>query len=433
MRTADEIFDALGVALRDATADELEVRYGFERRLATRFGENAITQNSDGAEETVTITACFGRREGSFSTNSLDASALRLAVEQAETIARAAPENEEHVALPPPQTYPSVPPSAFEATAHASPRRLAEGVRAVTGAADSIGYKASGLMQAVHEVTALANSNGLLAHHERTQAMFSSTVHGPTGSAKEARSHPNIDALNAEAMASRVLDRAAQAQGPRPIEPGDYTVVFEPMATGALLAFLVFTMSARDAAEGTTPFAGQVGRQIAAELVTLRLPIDDHDVPAPPFGSAGLASRPVTWIDRGVLARLHHDRYWATRTSRQPDPLRVPLVMDGEDRTVDDLVRQCERGLLVRNLWYIRFVDRRSLLLTGMTRDGLFRIADGRVVEPVTNLRWNESPLAFLSRAVALGRPEIVGDHGWMKLPGVLSDAFTFTSTTDSI
>ena len=104
--------------------------------------------------------------------------------------------------------------------------------------------------------------------------------------------------------------------------------------------------------------------------------------------------------------------------------------MAGGTGTVDDLVAGCERGLLVKNLWYVRNVDWRTHTLTGMTRDGVFRIEHGRIVGPVRNLRWNESPITFLRNLVALSRP--VRTAGWspMKVPGALSEGFTFTSVT---
>jgi predicted Zn-dependent protease len=133
------------------------------------------------------------------------------------------------------------------------------------------------------------------------------------------------------------------------------------------------------------------------------------------------------------VKRLFYDRYWAAQQGVEPNASWFPLFMDGEDRSVADLVSGCTRGLLVKNLWYIRFVDRKEMMLTGMTRDGLFLVEDGKVVGPVKNLRWNESPIVFLRNVVGLSRPERVGEQGWAMLPGIMSEGFTFTSTTDSV
>jgi predicted Zn-dependent protease len=105
--------------------------------------------------------------------------------------------------------------------------------------------------------------------------------------------------------------------------------------------------------------------------------------------------------------------------------------MEGQDQSISDLIATCKKGLLAKRLWYIRYVDRKELLLTGMTRDGLFLIKDGKVVAPVKNLRFNESPVVFLQNIVAMSRPQRVG--GSVKVPGIMSKNFTFSSKTESI
>ena len=105
--------------------------------------------------------------------------------------------------------------------------------------------------------------------------------------------------------------------------------------------------------------------------------------------------------------------------------------MDGQDQSVADLIAQCEKGLLVKRLWYIRYVDRKELLLTGMTRDGLFLLEGGKIVGPAKNLRFNESPVVFLRNVVAMSRPERVGNLA--KVPTIMSEGFTFSSETESV
>ena len=102
-----------------------------------------------------------------------------------------------------------------------------------------------------------------------------------------------------------------------------------------------------------------------------------------------------------------------------------------EDQSISDLIARCKKGLLVKRLWYIRYVDKRELLLTGMSRDGLFLVKDGEIVAPVKNLRFNESPVVFLQNVVAMSHPRRIG--GWAKVPGIMSKAFTFSSKTESV
>jgi predicted Zn-dependent protease len=432
MRTPEELQALLTSVIARAPVDEAQIRYEFEQRVATRFGENAITQNLGGTSEEVSIDVSIGRREGSARTNRLDPVALRAALDQAIAIARAAPENPEFVPLPPPQQYPDVPPGFDAATDALGPEDIARDVRAVIDAGPA-GYRASGLFSVMTNADAIANTNGLFGRYQRTYVNYSATLHGPSGSGKAQASHFDRARIDTAGFVRTLVDNATGAQNPVDLEPGDYTVIFEPLATVEFLTYLMWNLSARDADEGSTAFAGRLGTPFLSDRVTLALRTDDPDLPASPYGSAGLVVHPTVWIEQGVVRHFHYDRFWASRVGVEPDAAMYPLFMDGEDRSVNDLVRSCKRGLLVKNLWYIRFVDRKALMLTGMTRDGLFLVQDGAVVGPVKNMRWNESPITFLQNVVGLSRPERVGEWGWAKLPGVMSEGFTFTSKTESV
>jgi len=433
MRTRADVQSLLQSVLAHVQGGEAEARYAYEKLTATRFGENAITQNTAAASESVSIDVLYGRRRGSASTNKLDADALADLVHRADAIAREAPEDPEAVPLPGPQAYRDGAPSFFASTDALPPGRIAADIGLVVARAKAERLTASGLFQATTGIDGIANSNGLFGFDRKSYVDYSTTVHGANGSGKAVQNRNDYAAIDVGGLARTAVECAMLGQNPVALAPGDYTVIMEPLAVAEILAFLFFTMSAREAEEGTTPFAGTVGTRLLAEAVTLHLPVDDPDIPVAPHGEAGLAVRPTTWIEHGVVRRLFHSRYWAAQKGVEPDPTFFPLAMDGGDRSVADLVAQCRRGLLVKNLWYIRFVDRRTLMLTGMTRDGLFLVEDGRIVGPVKNMRWNESPITFLQNVTALSRPERIGGWGVFKVPAVMSNGFTFTSATDSV
>ncbi len=434
MRSQQEVRSILDRALARLGADEGMARYSYEWTLATRFGENAITQNIGGAQESLTVAAAFGRRHGTATTNRLDDDSLAETVARAEDVARQSPEDPEYVGLPGPQVYGSRPQRLFDDVVSLTPHGVAEDVRLVVDRARSNGMRASGLFGATVRASGLLNSRGLWAWDAASDLDYSTTFHGANGSGKAAQVQSSRARIDVEQLARTALENARLAQDPVALEPGAYTAILEPSAVGELLAFIVFTMAARDAEEGQTPFANTLGTKLMHESVSLRLRVDDPILPAPVFGEDGLPIQHTDWVVNGVVRRLYHDRYWAQQKGTHPDAARTPLFMDGAERSVDDLVKDCPRGLLVKNLWYLRFVDRRSLMVTGMTRDGLFWIENGRIAHPVKNLRWNESPIRFLQNVVGLSRPERVGgEFMWSLMPGVMSDGFHFTSTTDSV
>jgi predicted Zn-dependent protease len=431
MREESKVRALLDDVLASVTAPHAQVVYTHRNRTATRFAENAITQNLGGEEERLALTVAFGMRHGSSLTNRLDHHGLAQLVRRAERIAQSSPEDPEYVPPIKPQPYPDVPVRHFRDVVALSPEDIAEGIKAVVGIADAKGYAASGIFEAGYANQAVANSEGVFVFDSETGVRFSTTIHGPRGSGSASINRHSYQRIDVVDLGEEALETAGEAQDPQPIEPGDYTVIFEPRATADLLAFLPWNMDAREADEGTTAFGSQVGQQLLSPLVTITTEIDDPGMPGSPFGEDGLPAQRRTWIEAGSVRRLFHDRYWADEKGEEPDPILFPLFMAGEEKSIDDLIADCVRGLLVKRLWYIRYVDRKELLLTGMTRDGLFLVEDGKIVGPVQNLRFNESLIVFLQNVAGLTRSEYVG--GWGKLPGIMSHDFTFDSTTASL
>ena len=107
------------------------------------------------------------------------------------------------------------------------------------------------------------------------------------------------------------------------------------------------------------------------------------------------------------------------------------LIMQGEDRSLEDLIASTERAVLVTRLWYIRAIDPRTVSYTGLTRDGNFMIENGRISHPVTNFRWNDSPLAVLSHLEAMSRSERVS--ATRNVPAIRSSEFTFSSVSEAV
>ncbi len=431
MRNKDDIEAILREALYNASAPQTQAEYVFRKSLATRIGENAITQNMGGEEEYLRIFVAHDKREGSSITNKLEEKSIGTMIKRAEEIAENSPHNPEYMPPIKPQAYPEVPQRYYEEVAQIRPADVSKEIHKTVEMAKVENYRASGLFEASCAIKAIANSEGLFAFDMHSSVDYSTTIHGPLGSGFCSRDGESMKYVNTEAVTREALETAKEAQNPDPVDPGEYTVIFEPQAVYDFLGFLFWNMSARDADEGTTVFAGRVGQKLLSDKVNIMTRIDDPELPAPPFGLDGLPARPRVWVKKGVIMRLRHDRFWAGKKGTDPDPLLYPLFMEGQDQSISDLIATCKKGLLAKRLWYIRYVDRKELLLTGMTRDGLFLIKDGKVVAPVKNLRFNESPVVFLQNIVAMSRPQRVG--GSVKVPGIMSKNFTFSSKTESI
>ncbi len=432
--------------LSQTTADEADVSLRAEEYGNARFAVNGITTSADTVDTVATLTARFGLRRASVSFNALDDAGITDAARRAERLAEIAPEDPEQMPLLGPQEYePS--PAYFESTAGLDPETRAAAVAAVTERAVADGLDATGFLEHAARSVAIANTNGLFAYHRSTEASFTTTVRtaGGTGSGWAGSTHNDWDRLEApEALAVRAAEKARRSVDAVGIEPGVYTVVLEPTAAANLIGLVAGAMNARQADEGRSFFSkrgggNKVGERVAGESVTLLSDPRDADVLGQPFTEEGLPVGRTVWIEDGVLRRLAYSRYWAERQSTEPVPMAGGLKLEGGEGAASDLAAGVERGLLVTRFWYIRSVDQRTLLHTGLTRDGTFLIESGKITRPVKNMRFNESPMAMLNNLVSAGAPVRVvasGSGGLgpaVVMPPLVVRDFRFTSLSDAV
>ena len=239
-----------------------------------------------------------------------------------------------------------------------------------------------------------------------------------------------------------------KSQKPRAIEPGRYTTILEPRANARFLSLMTGLFNARTAEgpvgnyfSGKQPGTTKVGEKLFSDAFTLKTDIGNPILRQTPVGTDGMAARPVTWIEKGVLKTLSYDRLWAKRQKKDPTTAGInqSLVMEGSEMTVEQMIKTTKRGLLVTFFWYIRAVDPPTLLNTGMTRDGLFLIENGEIAGPVQNFRWNMSPLVGYNNITAVGKPvpmhtgESYDGQGTALVPPVRIEDFFMTSISPAV
>ena len=428
------------------TADEARVTVNSGSRGNTRFAVNQISTAGDNYNTTVSVRARTGRRVGSSTTNRLDDASLRATVEMAERLARLSPEDPELLPELGPQNIGPTDAAWSDATASLEPATRAAAVRRISEPARAAGLESTGYLEAQAGSFAVANTRGLFAYGRDTATALTTTVRTAdgTGSGWAGASHFDWSRIDPAALGERAIEKARRSANPSPIEPGRYTVVLEPTAVGNLVQLIAGALSARSADEGrsffTRPGGGtKIGEKVVDERVTITSDPRDPEGPVVPFTNEGLPLSRTVWIENGVVRNLAYDRWWAERQSRAPQPTMGTLRMSGGDASLDDLIRSTQRGLLVTRFWYIRSVDPRTILYTGLTRDGTFLIENGRVTRPVKNLRFNESPIFMLNNLEAMGRPvrvsasEAGGPGSAVIVPPLKVRDFTFTSLSDAV
>ena len=427
------------------TADAARVNIGSGSRGNTRFAQNQVSTGGDNYDTSVTITAYVGSRSGTSNTNQLDDDGLRRAVQTAERLAKLAPEDPEWLPELGPQTYQTAV-GWSDATASLDPIGRAEAVKAITAPSKSAGLISTGYLDTRAGSAALANTKGLFAYTRATAAALTTTVRTSdgTGSGWAGAAHNDWAQIDPASLGARAAEKAKASRNPSAIEPGRYTVVFEPTAVGNLVPLMAFALGARGADEGRSFFSKQgggnkIGEKVADERVTIVSDPFDPEIAGGPFTGEGLPAKRVTWIENGVVKTLNYDRFWAQKKSVAPTASGGGLRMSGGNTSIDEMIASTQRGLLVTRFWYLRPVDQRTILFTGLTRDGTFLIENGKVTKAVKNLRFNDSPVFMLNNIEALGTPVRVsasedgGPGQAIIVPPLKVKDFNFTSLSDAV
>ena len=434
-----------------ATADQTRVTVSSGWSGNTRFAASEITTAGGITDTSVTITSTIGRRRASASTNVLDDASLKRTVELSERLARLAPEDPEIMPELAGQQYAQV--SAFvERTADLSPEARAHAAQTVIDAEQAKANRLSiaGFIEANAGATAVATNAGLFAYHASTDVSMSTTARTPdgTGSGYAVAGSRDWADVNAAALGRRAADKALASRNPQAIEPGMYTVVLEPQAVADVLPLLFGSFNARSTDEGRSAFSkpggSKLGEKIADARVTIYSDPTDAQLLTQPFDGEGLPVRRIPWIENGVLKNLSYSRFWADKKGVQPTggggggggggfgggpPGGLKMV--GGTKSVDELVAGTQRGILVTRFWYIRFLDQRTVMVTGLTRDGTFLIENGKITRPLKNFRWNESPLFMLNKIEEIGRAERI--EAGRVLPSLRVKDWNFTSLSDAV
>lgn len=418
-----------------ASAKHVSVSLSDDHGGTTRFANNQISQNVNVRRQSLSISVATGNRTGAASTTELSERAIRDAVAAAEEIARVSPEDPEY--LPPldAQKYPLLATYRPE-TAAVSPARRADAARIAVEACKTAGMQAAGVVEAYAGVAALAANSGLFAYEQRTRAQFTLTATAADSSGWVGDASRSIDDFDISAMSARAIEKAQKSANPAELPAGLHTVILEPAAVAGLVGPLFGALDARDYNRGTSALAGKLGERVVDSRLTLRNRPDHPSLLGAGFNGFGLPTDYHAWIDNGVLKRLSYDRFTAQQQGVTPSyGLDAPVLEGapaGASETVDDLIAKTERGVLVTTFWYIRHVNENDLTLTGMTRDGLFSIVDGRIAGGLLNFRWHESPLRALNQIEAYTRPlgAIAWERDKMMLPALKIRDFNFSSVT---
>lgn len=427
--------------LAQASFGDLRVRITSSSRGHLRYGAGRPTTSGDVEGVTVAVTASKDGRTATVTGSRTDDAAISLLVQRAEGLAGLSPKDPEHM---PPLSESKPPKVAAEdkKVAKLDPAARAELVGRAIRRAEGDGVAAAGLLEHGHDSTTLGNRAGLFVHHSHTQVSLSATCRTPdgTGSARGGFVSHALAGLVPETMVRDASERAKKSQLPVRRDPGRYPVILAPQAVADLLSYFLGGLDARRADEGRSAFSRKGGGTMVGEAmfdskVELWSDPTDKANPAAPFDRSGRPHGKVKWVEGGMLKSLTNSRFWAESQGLDDRPTPSSLHMAGGTDDLDALVAGFDRGVLISRLWYIRMLDPQQMLLTGLTRDGTFWVEKGKIVEPIRNFRFNDSPLSVLRKAVTLGKPQRAGlsTGRVMVVPPVVVSEFELSSVSDAV
>ena len=441
--TRDEARALVERIVKMSKAESIQVNIGGGYSANVRFADNQMSTAGGITNFTVVIQSSFGKKHAVVTTNDTSDAALRQAVEQSEKLARLAPDDPEAMPALPAQRYEDVN-AYFDSVANLSPADRAKAALTALDPARKAGDLATaGFLVTNAASTAIGNEKGMFGYHRSTNANYTVTARTKdgTGSGWAGGEHNDWNQLDIPAISQRAIEKAKLSRNPVAIEPGRYTVILEPQAVGDLVQLFGGYVDARSADEGRSPFSKQgggnkIGEKIVDPRITLYADPFDPRVLAQPFDGQGFPLGRQVFVENGVLKQLFYTRFWAQKQGKTPTGAPTSFIMSGGDSSVEDMITSTERGVLVTRLWYLREVDPRTILYTGLTRDGTFLIENGKITKALKNFRFNESPLFMLNNVEALGRPvRLAGTEagGAVVVPAIKVRDFNFTSLSDAV
>ena len=421
---------ALQAAERSGRCDETMVIVTDRAEASLRWAGNSMTTNGVSTTRSTAVIAIVRRGStahvGTVRSSDVDPAVLPGLVEAAQDAALAAPAARDNAALLTDSGVPDdwnepVPQTGVDVFGD-----VAASLAAGFGGSDRL----YGFAHHLVETTFLATSTGVRRRFTQPTGSVEINAKRDGASAWAGVSTPWFADVATDGLLAELSRRLDWSSRSVELPAGRYETLLPPSAVADMMIYLGWSMDGRGAQEGRTALCAPGGGTRVGETLT-ELDLTMYSDPAAPgleclpFVAASSSSETVSvfdngldigrvdWIRDGAVNALAYPRGAAVEFGVDPAVPADNLLMTGGSATLDEMVARTERGLLLTTLWYIRTVDPITLLLTGLTRDGVYLIEDGRVVAAVNNFRFNESPLDLLRRVAEAGVSEKTLPREW--------------------
>ncbi len=439
----EKSIEILKKVLSISGADQTEAVFMGGKSYLTGFANNYIHRNVGEKNYTLAVRVAIGKKIGSSSVDDLSDEGIKKVVQDAMIIAENQQENPDFVSFAKPE---EVKDKEFfiESTAKCSPDFRAEYVNKILKATKAKELIGAGKFETNAMEIAVANSLGVKRYTRLTTSTLKSVVLSDTSSGYSMSSSIDVSKIPVNDVLKESIEIAEMGKNPISIEPGKYEVILTPYALAELIGHLNYlALNARAMKEGRSFLIGQIGKKVVGENITI---YDDglssETIPLP-FDFEGVSKKKVTFFEKGVAKDVVYDTLTAYKEGKestghslpQPSsysPYPMNVIMKGGKSSKEEMISNVKKGLYVQRFWYTNPMDPRRAIITGMTRDGLFLIENGKITKPVKNMRFTESIVNVLNNIIELSKnKKIVYDMSSVTAPYARVKEFTFTSKTE--
>ena len=428
---AQQVVDtALAEAARLGKADETIVLVTDRADAALRWAGNSMTTNGEAVSRTTTVISIVRKGDtaqvGSVRSSDVDAAAIADLVAASQQTAVSAPEARDSA----PALSGTGTPADWDAPVPGTAAQVFSGIAGPLAQGFRGTDRLYGYARHIVETTFVATSGGLRRRYTQPTGSVEINAKRDGASAWAGVGTPNFVDVPLDSLLDQLSTQLGWAKRTIELPAGRYETIMPPSTVADMMIYLAWSMDGRGAQEGRTALSAPGGGTRVGEKLT-DLPLTMYSNPsaarlectpfvATPASSErmsvfdnGMDITRVDWIRDGTINALAYPRAAAAEYDAPVVAPASNLLMTGGSASLADMIAGTERGLLLTTLWYIRTVDPTVLLLTGLTRDGVYLIEDGEVTAAVNNFRFNESPLDLLRRATEAGVSEVTLPREW--------------------
>jgi len=411
-----------------------------------RWARNDIATGGDTRQTSINLIRNIRGAAAQADTNTIADDALRACVDRAEALIVLRDEDPDDYPDPLPEIHPhSTPKIWFENTVSIGEPVLAATADRSILPAERANMLAAGYIEVVADSHSVSNNQGLFRYYPYTTAQYSITVRDPKGigSGWAGVDWNDWARVDPDHLAQVALDKCLRSRNPGAVEPGRYTTILEPQAVCDLVSLVVESLDRELAEGGAGPFAdsrrpgySRIGQRVVDPRITMSADPMDPECGFIPFDWAGEPYTHVNWIDGGILRELTYNRGYGLRVLGKDYalPNSGAFRLSGGSSTIDEMIANTKRGVLVTRFSGVEVLDMNSLLATGNTRDGLWLIEHGKISKPIKNFRFTESPMFVLNNIEMLGVPQRVFHPSAPAIvPPLMVRDFNFTGLIDAV